>query len=431
MTFLQKFKSDKSGATAVVFALSLPVFIGAMVMAVEIGYLRQSKAKLQNAADMSAIAGARQIMIGLNANKQVSDYQDEIYYAAVGDAYENGYEMSDGTIVVNSPPTAGEYAGEVGVEIIVKQKKDSPFAKYFGQDESYVYARAVALAMEGETSACVLSLDPTGWQTVTVSGSAALNLDGCTVRSNSSATEAIGVGGSASITAECVYAVGGVSASTESNLTMTDPDCTAVKTGVDTVMDPYGHIEAPTAAELSAMPCQTPVMETKWTMSLPQGRYCSVVNHKDLIKLEPGGTYYFDNADLVLKSGFAELRGTNVTLIFMNGGNFHNSNSGLVNLTAKTSGEYAGIVMYGDRNTSDPTEYVSVAGNAASVIEGAIYFPVQNMSYRGGSSGVSECTQVIGYTVDFGGNASLTNTNCGTYGARSIGGRASGVVLFE
>ena len=431
MTFFSKIAADKSGATAVIFALSVPVFIGAMVMAVEVGHWRQSKAQLQNAADMSAIAGARQIMIGLNNNNAVEDYQDEIYFAALGDAYENGFDQFEGGIVVNSPPTSGDYAGQTGVEIIVKQKKESPFSKFYGRDEVYVAARAVALAMEGETEACVLSLDPTASQAMSVSGSAALVLDGCSVRSNSASADSIGVGGSASLTADCVYAVGDVTASTETNISLSDPDCTAVKTGMSPLSDPYGDVEAPTAAELAAMPCQSMQTVNKWERHLPAGRYCSRVRWKDLLTLEDGGTYYFDGADLILSSGFAELTGRNVTLVFMNGGTFNNSNAGILDLTAPTTGPYEGIVFYGDRNTSDPTQTVSVAGNATSSIEGAVYFPVNELEYRGGSSGNSDCTQVIGYRVDFGGNSSLTNRDCGTFGARTLGGKPSGVVLYE
>ncbi len=424
--------NDVKGGSAVVFAISLPVVIGAIAMTVEVGHWRQSKARLQNAADMAAIAGARQLIVGLNSNKTVEEYQFNIYMAAFGDAYENGFDRSAGTIVVNSPPKSGEYTGQDGVEIIVRQKKERAFSGAIFKDDVYVSARAVALAMEGITEACVLSLSETAGPALSVSGSAALTLNGCSIRSNSSAANSIEAGGSSNITADCGYTVGG--ASTGSNFTPTDPECTGIKTRVSPLTDPYGHVEAPSAAELAAMGCKDQkdlVNVHKWERHMPAGRYCGDVRWKDLLTLEDGGTYYFDGADLTLSSGFAEMTGRNVTLVFLNGGTFSNANSGHLDLTAPTTGDYAGIVFYGDRHTSDPTQTVRVAGNATSSIEGAVYFPVNALEYRGGSTGSSGCTQVIGNTVDFGGNASLTNTDCGKFGAESLGGSSSGVTLFE
>ena len=68
------------------------------------------------------------------------------------------------------------------------------------------------------------------------------------------------------------------------------------------------------------------------------GRYCSDVTFVDLIELETGGTYIFDGADLTIKSQFAELRGKEVTLIFMNGAEFSIANGGMIDITAKTTG---------------------------------------------------------------------------------------------
>ena len=429
MNLFKKYISDRKGASAVVFALSLPVVLGGIAMTVEIGHWRQSKARLQNAADMAAIAGARQMLFA-NAQESEEDSRDlDVYLAAFGDAYENGFDRSTGSIVINSPPESGAYAGEPGVEVILKQKKERAFTGLFSNKEVFVTARAVALSTSGESPSCVLSLSTTAGPAVSVSGAADLDVSDCGIRSNSNAANSIHTGGGGSITAGCAYTAGSVDPGI--NFTATNADCSGVSTNQAPMPDPYAGVTAPSAAELAALPCTSPTIVHKWQWHLTSGKYCSTVDWKDTITLEKGGTFIFDGADLMLKSGFAELIGEEVTIIFMNGGSFYNARSGYVNLTAKSTGPYAGIVMYADPLTSDPSDSVSFGGNSNQVINGALYFPVQHVDFRGGTDGLSECTQVIGNTVDFGGNSTLSNTNCDAYGVETIGGTPSGVVLNE
>ena len=108
---LKRFLKDKSGATAMVFALAAPLVIGGIAFAVELGHWKQKKSKLQDIADNSALAAAQEMaVLGDNAN---------YVFAGKGHAYENGFNFNKGTVSVYSPPVTGEYAGKNGVEVVI------------------------------------------------------------------------------------------------------------------------------------------------------------------------------------------------------------------------------------------------------------------------------------------------------------------------
>jgi hypothetical protein len=85
-------------------------------------------------------------------------------------------------------------------------------------------------------------------------------------------------------------------------------------------------------------------------------------------------------------------------------------------LSAPTTGDYAGMLMYGDRtNTAD----VKLNGTADSLFTGNIYFANQAVQYLGNFSGKEGCTRVVAKTIDWSGNAEIKQ-NCTGYGMKPI-----------
>ena len=120
-----------------------------------------------------------------------------------------------------------------------------------------------------------------------------------------------------------------------------------------------------------------------------------------------------------------------VTIILMNGAGFENTNGGVIELYAQTDGPYAGVIMYADRETSDPNAVVRINGNQGARFEGALYFPTQKLDFRGGADLNSDCTQIIASQIEFSGNSALTNNDCGPRGTRSVTNSGSGVKLVN
>jgi hypothetical protein len=61
-------------------------------------------------------------------------------------------------------------------------------------------------------------------------------------------------------------------------------------------------------------------------------------------------------------------------------------------------------------------------GGAAQYLGGAIYLPTAAVSYSGGASTSTSCTQLIGNTVTFTGNSGFA-LNCNNYGTKPFSPR--------
>src|ERR1700730_10482484 len=101
-----RFMRDRSGAYAVMFGLMAPVFIGTLALGGETGLWYSTHAKMQGAADSSAISAAVGL-IGGNTNYTLQ---------AKATAASNGFvEGASGTVVtVNNPPKSGPHTGTTG-----------------------------------------------------------------------------------------------------------------------------------------------------------------------------------------------------------------------------------------------------------------------------------------------------------------------------
>jgi hypothetical protein len=99
--------------------------------------------------------------------------------------------------------------------------------------------------------------------------------------------------------------------------------------------------------------------------------------------------------------------------------------SATVNITAPTTGATAGIAVFQQRTTCTGNGNGnngcsgSLQGGGTQNITGAIYFPNNAISYAGGSSTGSQCTQIVADTINFTGGSTF-NSNCQDTGAQTI-----------
>jgi hypothetical protein len=118
------------------------------------------------------------------------------------------------------------------------------------------------------------------------------------------------------------------------------------------------------------------------------------------------------------KTGFtvnagATLTGDGVTIILTstNGVDYAQANlngNATIKLTAPTSGQWAGVLFYQDRNAPvSINNQNNIAGDAKSQFKGVIYFPSQSVSMSGNATIVDSCLQVVAQTVTFTGNFTL------------------------
>ena len=83
--FRETFKNKQHGAIMVFFAILVPLFLGAIGLAVDAGFLYMQKAKLQDVADATALAGAGHLKDG-------NDREGHVASAVIAFAGANGYK---------------------------------------------------------------------------------------------------------------------------------------------------------------------------------------------------------------------------------------------------------------------------------------------------------------------------------------------------
>ncbi|WP_202359835.1 MULTISPECIES: pilus assembly protein TadG-related protein [Mesorhizobium] len=389
-----------SANVAIIFALSLPIVVGAAGFGVETSYWYYNSLKLQATADAAAYAGALEQISG-------SD-KPTIVAAATQSAATNG--LGSGTIVVNTPPVSGPNTAKKAVEVIVAQNVDRIFTSIFTQGQVPEQARAVALITDA-SKACVLALDPSASQAALFSGNTSVKLIGCSVMANSIASDAIKLQGSAGLQADCLISGGGVALSNPVTTV-----CAAPITQALPAADPFADLPAPAASN----PCQNANKST-----LKPGTYCSGLSLSGTVTLQPG-VYVIQSGDFKVNAN-ANVSGDGVTIYLAGGSRVSMNGNATVSLSAPTSGTYSGVLMYGDRTSTGGQSTFN--GTADSLLTGALYFPKQQVNYLGNFSGKSGCTQVVADLIQWSGNSTISQ-DCTSLGMRDIPATQS-VALVE
>jgi hypothetical protein len=383
---------ERNGNTAIVTALVVPLLAGGAGFGVETAFWYHKDLELQQAADKSAYTAALEKRAGSNSSK--------ILNTATYIATENGYQP--GTLAVHNPPSTGTYAGDTkAIEVELSIELPRYFTSFFFDDMVTERVRAVAL-LQTAANACVLALSTTMSHAARFSGSADLNLVGCTVMSNSMASDSVRVQGSAKLTTDCIIAVGNVSLT--SGATMTE--CPGAITNAPPAADPFADVPVPSSAG--------PTYTSTSGAVLQPGHYTNGMNLSGTKTLSPG-VYVVSGGNFRINAN-ANISGSGVTIYFTAGTSVNINGTATVNLSAPTSGTYSGMLFFGDRSATDS---VTLNGTADSILTGAIYFANQDINYLGNFSGNGGCTQVVGKTVEWTGNTTI-NQDCTAYGMKTI-----------
>ncbi|TPK85206.1 hypothetical protein FJ936_13570 [Mesorhizobium sp. B2-4-13] len=391
---------SRAANVATIFALTLPIVVGAAGFGVETSYWYYNSLRLQATADAAAYAGALEQISGSDTPTIVA--------AATQSAATNG--LGAGTIVVNTPPASGPNTAKKAVEVIVGQKLNRMFTSIFTQTQVPEQARAVAL-ITNASKACMLALDPTASQAALFSGNTSVKVTGCSVMANSIASDAIKLQGSAGLQADCLITAGGVSLSNPVTTV-----CAAPITQALPAADPFAGLPAPAASN----PCQNANKS-----ALGPGTYCNGLSLSGSVTLQPG-VYVIQGGDFKVNAN-ANVAGDGVLIYLAGGSRVSMNGNATVNLSAATSGTYSGVLMYGDRTAIGGQSTFN--GTATSLLTGALYFPKQQVNYLGNFSGQNGCTQVVADMIQWSGNSTI-NQDCTSLGMRDIPATQS-VALVE
>jgi Flp pilus assembly protein TadG len=414
----QGFWRDQSGGVAMMYAAVLPGLIGLAGLGVETGYWYFDKRELQTQADAAALGGAWELAWNRTSHVEPS---------ATNEAMRNGFPDSAlTTITVNDPPTSGALAGNTkAVEVILTQDYDPLFSGMFRTDDITIAARAVAsLIQSGQ--ACILALNGTVSDAAENTGNTTINAPDCTIAANSTAEDAISFSGNSNITFEGAWTTGGIETGTSTNVTLTD----GARTHMWPIDDPYADLDD--TAPGGCMP--TISIQHSGTTTVTNSGDRTVCNNihvtnGETVDFQPG-TYWMKGSSLIAEGGTitcstCELGGEGVTFIFTTPSNGNVNQIGTVTingnatvqLNAPGSGDYKGVLFYQDPDTpTDTNKTANLNGGADTILNGAIYFPNNEVQWAGNNTLAATCTLIIADTVTFSGNAGISISDCASQG---------------
>jgi hypothetical protein len=395
---LSRWWRSPRGNVAIIAGLTMPCLVGFCGMGADVGYWYYRQRLLQGAADVTAIDAV--------IAKSVGTSTATIKTNASGDATANGWKSAVGTITVNTPPTSGTHQNANSAEVILTENEPRFFSGLFSASTVKVSTRAVA-TYNVSGQACMLALDKTAANAFQFWGHNSSTLVNCDAMSDSLNNQSLVIGGSATVTAPCVIAAGGISVTATLNLT----SCKSVTPHAEYTPDPYAASGVPTIPNN----CTNPPANG----NLSPGKYCGGLSIKDTRTLNPG-VYIIDGGDFSMNAN-ANITGTGVMFYLTNGATLKFNGNATFHLTAATTdtpgGTDAGILFFSDRTQASANQQIN--GNSASVLTGALYFPTQALTINGDYSGANGCMQVIADTITYSGNATV-NSNCAGTGIKNI-----------
>jgi len=415
--------SDQRGAIIVFFALCLPILIGFMGLAVEVGYWYSQHRNLQSAADAAAVAGSY-------------DLTNAVTYAN-REATNNGWNSTDGTITVRGfktnatyPATGAYTTNDDAVEVVLSYDVDRMFSGYFLGGRQTLDVRAVGLSVAGASETCVLALGATNQQgALLVTGKfGGVIMDGCSMATNSTDSNAVKnqVG---TMDADCIYSAGGIAG------TVTTDCAGGPYADQPIVLDPYAPPTVPAPDDSLFSSCAggpasatAGVINVSVDTNIGPGVYCSIKSTGGALTMTTG-VYYLDGANggnFSISGGATLDATTGVTIVLGTSdgsadcGNVTISGTSSIDIVATTDGgPYSGFAFYRSENCST-TESLNFTGTTDSTIEGVVYNPKGDVDFTGSGAVVGSCLQIIGDEVKFAGIADV-GSDCDTMtGVKSI-----------
>ncbi len=386
------------GAIAVIVAIVVvPVVLGFLSLAIDVGYAFVVRNQMQNAADSAALAGANNMFKGGDANSA----QSISYAASTANGFTTG--TNNVTVTASTPPASGTFAGKGGfMQVSISHVVNPFFAKFIGVANLPISVAAVAGPSGNKP--CILTLAKTG-NSLNFNGNGSIDAVNCGIYVNSNSGSGLSVTGNATVTGNPIDVVG------NSYSKVGNGSIGTVTTGVAPEADPFASMTRPSST------CTNPNPYSKFgngTLTLNPGTYCGGISLTGnfAVTLNPG-LYVIYGGGISL-AGNISMSGSGVSIYNTGNGStypygaLHLTGNAALDLSAPTSGDYAGMLFFQDPSN---TQAAYITGNAGSNFAGNMYFPNNVLTFTGNSSSNIPVGSIVASTVTFTGNDSLSVTN--------------------
>jgi hypothetical protein len=389
-----KILKSESGQTLVLVALFMALAaVGFLALAIDVGAKFSQKRMAQAAADAAALAYAEEISYGASTTAA----QNAANAMATLNGFNTSASPNPATATV-STPASGNFTGSAYTQITVSKPIATGFMAAFSSRFATLTVSGSAIAGGGSTSQTCVCLENTSGESLNMSNNSKLSASTCGVIDDSSSSGAIGIVGSANLTA---LSIGTVSTNWDNSSYINNGGSVTssnIVQGITTKCNPT----MPTAPSYST--CNADPGGSYGTFSWGPASASSVICYNALTigsngstcTLNPG-TYVINGGELHFESGsggFSNYGGNGVFFYLTNGASLVIDNGANVNLvsgggtesgggTAPTVGAYNGVLFY---QAASDTSAMSIQGGSSSYIAGSIYAPGAALSLGNGST---------------------------------------------
>lgn len=398
----KRMRDNERGSVAVMAGLALPLVIGFGGLAVETSVWYSEKGRMQTAADLAAHAAAIEL-------EQRGLDQDAADAVAINQAGRFGYSYQE------TETLASESSDGIRVDVEISHETQRYFSSIFSQEKLKMEVTASAI-VESSGEACLLALDASG-NGVVLGGNTDMRMNNCLVASNATSNASLSVSGSADLSATCAGVVG--EADIQKDDAVIFDKCNEVREGIKPVIDPYAAVPLPDLDSDDFEDCVDTGGKGKkggFIASLKTGRYCGGLTFSSIRNIEHGATLVIDGGTFK-NQGPATLIGNDVTIILINDARISLTSQATMLLSAKSTGDYAGLLFMGDAATQSESHRFN--GGSLTRLTGAVYLPTDSVELRGGANMTTGCLHFIAGEIDARGNSRMSN-NCDGVGTKPL-----------
>lgn len=424
---------DRTGNFAILTAVAmLPIAVGASLV-IDLGIAYLEAERMQSALDSAALSAVK--TYGESGDEQEALKQATVVFKQNFQIPENASQFG---IAENAEAITLVFS-QTAFELTAEARYSFDYNPVFLKRIPFeISRRSVAGRLPG-TQACIIALHPTAYRGFEVSGSANVDMSGCTINANSNSEQAIYVSGSGNLKAECLFATGGIHV--EQNAV--ELACTSARERAPRVPDPFKNKQLPSVSSpIDVSGCgqnfigggggggncngtgRTPNGNTTgYVVTLKPGTY-NALDLKGAVDLELG-SYVIDGGSLQLGSQ-AVVTGKNVTFFLLNGANLSINGGATFDISPSLAGPWAGFSVVADHGNQAPA---IINGNSTSRLSGIVYVPdAQEIQYSGNGTTSGECIRLIAQEITLTGNSSfkmdcnpeLANTKINNPGATRL-----------
>lgn len=419
---------DVSGNATLIIAFGMPAIIGGAGFAVDTAQYYMWKQELQHAVDQAALAGAWSLS---------KDKTSTVYSQRAIQEFNANLQITNG--MTSSPNVAlANYAGDTNNSVIVNASisKRLPFSSFLTNAPLLLRASAQAAFTAGKAYNACLVATKSGGTTLNIGGNATVKAQ-CGLAALSCSDDAVTIADSATVETDSIATCG----------TAQVPDSLkdVVSEHVKGLNDPMAALTTPeTNGGAQSYACSSVSKGGKKTeqANLVQGTYSGLVV-KCTTSLAPG-IYVIDGGTLDMSANY-DVNGSGVMFVLKNGAQLKLGGQGQSTNTLALSpmqgsdftsngystdyaNNYAGVLIFEDRNNNPGSPGHVINGNSTSLIEGNIYLPSGGVTVSGNSYVSSQCLQITSKTITVQGGAWL-QTLCPSAQTNSVGYAAGEVHL--